>query len=175
MVNKLRILVLDDEPIVGNRLRPALAKSGYEVTAVTTGAEALRLIDESHFDIVVTDIRMEGIDGLDVLRHVRARSPRTLVIMITGFATVEVAREALTMGAFDFIAKPFKLRTGRDRVAHPRRARRRKRRAVSRLGTEAKVGGADVRVAEAQAWHKQRRHACVPPQVRQLSPSARAQ
>lgn len=109
MVNKLRILVLDDEPIVGNRLRPALAKSGYDVTAVTSGAEALRLIDETQFDIVVTDIRMEGIDGLDVLRHVRARSPRTLVIMITGFATVEVAREALTMGAFDFIAKPFKL------------------------------------------------------------------
>jgi DNA-binding NtrC family response regulator len=108
-VNKLRILVLDDEPIVGNRLKPALAKSGYEVSVATSGAEAVRLIDEVGFDIVVTDIRMEGVDGMDVLRHVRAHSPGTLVIMITGFATVELAREALTMGAFDFIAKPFKL------------------------------------------------------------------
>jgi DNA-binding NtrC family response regulator len=108
-VNKLRILVLDDEPIVGKRLKPALAKSGYEVRVVATGAEALRLIDEVAFDIVVADIRMEGVDGLEVLRHARAHSPRTKVIMITGFATVELAREALTMGAFDFIAKPFKL------------------------------------------------------------------
>lgn len=106
---KLSILVLDDEPIVGKRLKPALAKSGYDVDVVESGAEALKLIDERTYDIVVTDIRMEGVDGLDVLRHVRTRTPRTLVIMITGFATVEVARQALTMGAFDFIAKPFKL------------------------------------------------------------------
>ncbi len=108
-MGKLRILVLDDEPIVGKRLRPALAKAGHEVDVVATGAEALAAIDERRYDIVVTDIRMEGVDGLDVLRHVRARSPRTLVIMITGFATVDVARDALTTGAFDFIAKPFKL------------------------------------------------------------------
>ena len=108
-MNKLRILVLDDEPIVGKRLKPALIKSGYDVTVVATGAEALRLIDEIAYDIVVADIRMEGVDGLEVLRHARAHSPRTRIIMITGFATVELAREALTMGAFDFIAKPFKL------------------------------------------------------------------
>jgi DNA-binding NtrC family response regulator len=106
---KLTILVLDDESIVGKRLKPALEKSGYFVDVVETGAEAIRLLDERAYDIVVTDIRMEGLDGMDVLRHVRARSPRTVVIMITGYATVEVAREALTMGAFDFIAKPFKL------------------------------------------------------------------
>ena len=105
----LTILVLDDEPIVGKRLRPALAKSGYEVDVVETGADAIRLIDERLYDIVVTDIRMEGVDGIAVLRHALARSPRTLVIMITGYATVEMAREALTIGAFDFIAKPFKL------------------------------------------------------------------
>jgi DNA-binding NtrC family response regulator len=106
---KLTILVLDDEPIVGKRLRPALAKSGYVVDVVETGADAIRLIDEKVYDIVVTDIRMEGVDGIEVLRHALARSPRTLVIMITGYATVEMAREALTIGAFDFLAKPFKL------------------------------------------------------------------
>ena len=114
---KLRILVLDDEPIVGKRLRPALAKSGYEVDVVETGADAIRLIDQHTYDIVVTDIRMEGVDGLSVLKHVNARSPRSPVIVITGFATVDVAREALTMGAFDFIAKPFKLDQLREAIA----------------------------------------------------------
>lgn len=106
---KLSILVLDDEPIVGKRLKPALAKSGYDVDVVESGAEALERLEERTYDIVITDIRMEGMDGLEVLRQVRSRTPRTLVIMITGFATVEVARQALMMGAFDFIAKPFKL------------------------------------------------------------------
>ncbi len=106
---RLSILVLDDEPIVGKRLKPALAKSGYEVDTAETGAEAIRLIDGHDYDIVVTDMRMEGTDGLDVLRHVLDRSPRTRVIMITGFASVELAREALTLGAFDFLAKPFML------------------------------------------------------------------
>jgi DNA-binding NtrC family response regulator len=106
---KLNILVLDDEPIVGKRLRPALEKSGYAVDVVETGAEAIRLIDERTYDIVVTDIRMEGVDGMGVLRHVLARTPHTLVIMITGYATVDIAREALTLGAFEFIAKPFRL------------------------------------------------------------------
>ena len=105
----LSILVLDDEPIVGKRLRPALAKSGYEVDVVESGAAALARLAARTYDIVVTDVRMEGVDGLEVLRQVRARSPRTAVILITGYATVELARAALTMGAFDFIAKPFKL------------------------------------------------------------------
>jgi DNA-binding NtrC family response regulator len=106
---RLRILVLDDEPIVGKRLKPALAKAGHDVDIVESGDEAVRAVDAHDYDIVVTDLRMEGTDGLAVLRHVRERSPRTLVIVITGYATHEVARETLTMGAFDFIAKPFKL------------------------------------------------------------------
>lgn len=105
----LSILVLDDEPIVGRRLKPALEKSGYLVDVVESGADAIRLLDQQPYDIVVTDIRMEGIDGLGVLRHAQSKSPRPLVIVITGYATVDVAREALTLGAFDFIAKPFKL------------------------------------------------------------------
>jgi DNA-binding NtrC family response regulator len=113
----VRILVLDDEPIVGKRLKPALEKSGYEVDVVERGADALRLIDERPYDVVVTDVRMEGVDGLDVLRHVRQHSARTLVIMITGYATVDVARDALTHGAFDFIAKPFKLDDLRAAIA----------------------------------------------------------
>lgn len=105
---RLQVLVLDDEPIVGKRLKTALEKTGYAVEAFEDAREALRRCDEKTFDIIVTDVRMEEVDGLQVLEHVLARSARSKVIVITGYATVEVAREALAKGAFDFIAKPFK-------------------------------------------------------------------
>ena len=108
MEGKIQILILDDEPIVGKRLGPALAKMGGEVEVFENPHQALARIQEKTFDIVVTDIRMEDIDGIDILEKVKAKSEHTKVIMITGYATVEVAREALGKGAFDFIAKPFK-------------------------------------------------------------------
>ena len=104
----LRIMVVDDENIVGKRLKPALEKTGDVVETFEDGEAALARFKEEPFDIVVTDIRMEKIDGLEVLEQILAMSARTRVILITGYATVEIAREALSKGAFDFIAKPFK-------------------------------------------------------------------
>ncbi len=103
------ILILDDEPIVGERLKPALEKEGHQVEIFVNPYRALERVQEKEFDIVVTDIRMDEMDGIQILERVRAISNRTKVIMITGYATIEVARESLTKGAFDFIAKPFKL------------------------------------------------------------------
>jgi DNA-binding NtrC family response regulator len=108
MTQNLQIMLVDDEPIVGKRLKPALAKYGLEVEVFEDANLALKRLDEKEFDIVVTDVRMEDVDGIQVLETVLARSERTKVIIITGYATVEVAREALVKGAFDFIAKPFK-------------------------------------------------------------------
>ena len=108
MENKLSIMIIDDENIVGKRLQPALEKRGDTVETFIDSREALKRFDEKNFDIVVTDIRMDNVDGIEVLEHITAQSKRTKVIMITGYATVEVAREALAKGAFDFIAKPFK-------------------------------------------------------------------
>jgi DNA-binding NtrC family response regulator len=105
---KLRIMVIDDENIVGKRLKPALEKTGDVVETFEDGKSALARFDEEPFDIVVTDVRMDEMDGIEVLEQILTRSSRTKVIIITGYATVEVAREALTKGAFDFIAKPFK-------------------------------------------------------------------
>lgn len=105
---KLSVMILDDEPVVGKRLRPTLEKSGFEVEFFERPAEALARIEEKEFDIVVTDVRMEGMDGIQILEHVMEHCERTRVILITGYATVEVAREALVKGAFDFLAKPFK-------------------------------------------------------------------
>jgi len=117
MDRRLNVLVLDDEPIVGKRLQPALAKAGCDVEVFDSPAPALERIAQKEFQIVVTDIRMEDIDGIEVLERVLKRHPHTKVIMITGYATVEVAREALAKGAFDFIAKPFKPQELREVIA----------------------------------------------------------
>ena len=106
----LRVMVLDDEPIVGKRLRQALTKHGFEVEVFEDPTKAISRLGEAHFDIVVTDFRMEEVSGIQVLEYITSNCKNTRVILITGYATVEVAREALTKGAFDFIAKPFKPR-----------------------------------------------------------------
>ncbi len=106
--DRIQIMVLDDEEIVGKRLKTALEKSDYDVEIFQDSRQAVERIAEKEFDIVVTDMRMDGIGGMGVLERVFEKSARTKVIVITGYATVEVAREALTRGAFDFIAKPFK-------------------------------------------------------------------
>ncbi len=108
MANSVQVLLLDDEPIVGRRLKPALAKIGCEVEVFEDPKQALERLEEKRFDIVVTDIRMEDIDGIQVLEFVHDRWPDTKVILITGYAMMSLAREAMEKGAFDFIAKPFK-------------------------------------------------------------------
>jgi DNA-binding NtrC family response regulator len=105
---KTQVLILDDEPIVWKRLKPALEKVGYEVEAFTQSSNAMRRVQEKEFDIVVTDLKMEGIDGMAFMTEVKRRSPRTEVIVITGFATMETAKESFQKGVFDFLAKPFK-------------------------------------------------------------------
>jgi DNA-binding NtrC family response regulator len=105
---KTQILILDDEAIVWKRLKPALEKAGYEVEAFTRSSSAMRRVQEKEFDIVVTDLKMEGIDGMEFLTEVKTRSPKTEVIVITGFATMETAKESFQKGVFDFVAKPFK-------------------------------------------------------------------
>jgi DNA-binding NtrC family response regulator len=105
---KTQVLILDDEPIVWKRLKPALEKAGYEVEAFTQSSNAMRRVQEKEFDIVVTDLKMEGIDGMAFLSEVKSLYPRTEVIVITGFATMDTAKESFQKGVFDFVAKPFK-------------------------------------------------------------------
>jgi len=116
-VQKTKILILDDEPIVLKRLKPALEKSGYEIEVFSRSLEASNRIMEKEFDIVITDLKMEGIDGMEFLTRVKDRSPVTEVIVITGFATMETAKESFKKGVFDFLAKPFKLGEIKDVVA----------------------------------------------------------
>ena len=108
MNQPIEVLLLDDEPIVGKRLKPALAKIGCEVEVFEDPEKALARLAQKEFKIIVTDIRMENIDGMQVLEFALDRWPESKVIMITGYAMMSLAREAMEKGAFDFIAKPFK-------------------------------------------------------------------
>ena len=112
-----RLLVVDDERIALANLKHVLGKAGYEVTATSSGARALEMLDEQPFDAVLTDLRMEQVDGMQVLRHCRERGVDAEVIVITGFATPESAVEAMREGAFYYIVKPFRLDEVRKVVA----------------------------------------------------------
>jgi DNA-binding NtrC family response regulator len=102
-----RILVIDDEMIVCESCKRILEEDGYEVETALSGREAIDKMKENPFDIVITDLKMPEIDGMEVLRTFRKEYPDTIVIMITGFSTVETAVEAMKLGAFDYIPKPF--------------------------------------------------------------------
>jgi DNA-binding NtrC family response regulator len=106
---RTQILILDDEPIVCKRLKPAFQKAGYDVEAFTDSALAMARVEQKRFDVVITDLKMEGTDGMRFLTRVKEIRPDTNVIVITGFATSETAKESFRKGAFDFVAKPFKL------------------------------------------------------------------
>lgn len=106
---KTSILILDDEPIVSKRLKPSLDKNGYEVETFVRSVDAMSRIRERDFDIIITDLKMEGINGMEFLTEAKRRSPSTEVIVITGFATMETAKQSFSKGVFDFLAKPFKL------------------------------------------------------------------
>ncbi len=101
-----RILVADDEEGVRTFVAEALERSGHEVTQVVDGAQALRMAREEPFDVVLTDLRMPGIDGMTVVRTLRTEQPDVEVIVLTAFADVATAVETMKLGAFDYLEKP---------------------------------------------------------------------
>ncbi|THB80945.1 MAG: endopeptidase La [Desulfobacteraceae bacterium] len=110
------ILVIDDEETTCKNLKYTLNKEGYQVETLSSGEEALSLLEQRHFDIVITDLKMKQIDGLTILNHIKSNYPSTEVIIITGYATVDTAVDALTKGSYQFLAKPLKLETIRSTV-----------------------------------------------------------
>ncbi len=108
MKRDIFVMVLDDEPIVGERLRPVLEKKGFRVETFTESQKALERLSEKKFHVLVTDIKMSGPSGMDVLRYLKDHDAETQAIVITGYATMERAREAQYLNA-EFVPKPFKL------------------------------------------------------------------
>jgi len=107
--NPIEVLVLDDEPIVGERLKEFLESKGLNVETLTDSNKAIERIKEKTFDVVVTDYKMEGPTGLDVLKSINEVSPSTQVIVITAYGTIERIRESQALRAFEFVNKPFQL------------------------------------------------------------------
>ncbi len=103
------ILVIDDEKSLREFLTIMLENEGYEVVSADSGQKAVALIEENVFDLVIADIRMRQSNGIDVLKAVKQVSPQTPVVMMTAYASAETAVEAVKIGAYDYISRPFKV------------------------------------------------------------------
>ncbi len=108
-MNRHRIMVIDDEKIVCDMAKLSLEQEGYVVETFVSPANALKRMEEKKFDVVVTDYRMNDIDGMEILRTVKSQYPTTQVIMLTAYANLDNALEALRRDVHDFFAKPVKL------------------------------------------------------------------
>jgi two-component system response regulator HydG len=106
-VSRGHILVVDDEPSMRTTLSILLKKEGYQVSQAGDGIEALKMLEGAQYDMVLTDLKMEGTNGMDLLRQVKAADPHTEVLIFTAYGTVTSAVEAMKLGAYDYIGKPF--------------------------------------------------------------------
>jgi two-component system phosphate regulon sensor histidine kinase PhoR len=104
---KKKILVVDDEPNVCKSVRQALLSQGYEIDMALSGEEALRKEEGACYDVVIADLMMPGLSGLDLLKSLKARNARAKVIMITGYPTLKTTVQAMEIGAFEYLPKPF--------------------------------------------------------------------
>jgi two-component system response regulator PilR (NtrC family) len=118
------ILVVDDEKSMREFLDIMLTKEGYQVTLAEDGEKACEILGMENFDLVITDIRMKDLDGIEVLKKAKAVSPETMVVLISAFATAENAVEAMKEGAYDYIPKPFKLKEFRRVIQEALRSRK---------------------------------------------------
>ena len=119
-----KILIVDDEPGVLLTTRAILQQEGYDVEAAGSGQDAVEAIRQRHYDLVLTDLKMPGVDGLDVLAEVRKRSPLTVTVMMTGYGSVVSALDAVKLGAYEYLLKPIEVEDLKQAV---RRSLERKR------------------------------------------------
>ncbi len=111
MPKKLKLLLVDDEDSLRLLVRDELENNGFDVVEAENGEKAVELFDGGHFDIVVLDIRMPGMDGLEVLKTIRATNSTAKVIILTGVDELKIARDSLALGANDFLTKPYDFTT----------------------------------------------------------------
>jgi len=135
MNSRTRILIVDDDDMVRLSYLRSLAgvRARCDVAATRDGAEALRAMEQEPFDVVLLDLRMPGMDGLSVLKAIKERWPESQVVIITGYPTLETVKEAIQMGASDYLSKP----VGPDEIIHAANgALTRKQWALQRVRTE---------------------------------------
>jgi DNA-binding NtrC family response regulator len=106
MMEKTRILLIDDEERMCESLKTLLEMEGYEVQPFTNSGDAVKKLSEDSFDLIISDIKMPGIDGIEILRQAHEHDPNLEVILITGYASLESAKDAVDKGAFSYLTKP---------------------------------------------------------------------
>src|SRR3974377_2450002 len=104
---KANILIVDDEIVICQSCEKIFLRAGHDVIYTTSGKQALKILEEHTFDVVFTDLKMVDIGGMEVLQTVKQKYPDTIVVVITGFATIASAIETMRYGAFDYLPKPF--------------------------------------------------------------------
>lgn len=115
---KSRILVVDDEESIREFLEIMLKKEGYEVSTAEDGLKAKEVLQKKSFDMVISDLQMPNVTGIELLKHVKESYPETVFMLITAFGTTETAVEAMKMGAYDYVTKPFKIDEVRMNIAN---------------------------------------------------------
>jgi DNA-binding NtrC family response regulator len=105
--HSITILIVDDDEAICNNLDTYLAKKGYSTTKAYTGQKSLELLEQHQHHIALIDLKLPDINGIQLLKAIKAASPTTLIILMSGYATIDAAAEAIKHGAYDFIAKPF--------------------------------------------------------------------
>src|ERR1700722_6180264 len=123
MSMKSRILVVDDEESIREFLEIMLRKEGYEVTCAEDGQKALEILKKKAFDMVISDLQMPNMTGLELLKSVNEQYPDMFFMMITAFGTTETAVEAMKLGAYDYLTKPFKIDEVRINIANALRSK----------------------------------------------------
>ena len=118
MVAGRRILVVDDEPMVTSSCRRILGEEGDEVVTADSGRDGLQRALSERFDVVMTDLRMPDLDGMELVRTLKRRRPQTALVVLTGYGTVASAVEAAKLGVVDYIEKPFTPEQIRQAVSH---------------------------------------------------------
>ncbi len=106
MNNRANILIVDDEEVVRRSHLRSLASTGCNAQVAGDGNEAIRVMEQHPFDVVLLDLRMPGLDGMNVLKTIKERWPDSEVVVITGYPTIESAKESVRLGAFNYLAKP---------------------------------------------------------------------
>lgn len=159
---KLRLLVVDDESATRSLLRDACDADGHRVSVAESAEQALEMLDQAQFDLVLTDLRMDGLSGIDLLKRIVERKEDTGVMLITGYATLDSAMEAMRHGAFDVVQKPINLETLSNKICEFIR-----KRAVATAGSKDSGAGAKrVDAAEKDAVGSVEIQRVEPPQMR---------
>jgi len=116
-MKKPSILLVDDEVAFANNLLKLMSKRGYDVVVVYNGADAVNMVGEKEFDVIILDMKMPGMDGIATLKEIKKKAPLVEVVILTGHGSVESGIEGMQLGAFDFLMKPVSIDDLQEKVS----------------------------------------------------------